>query len=1137
MKVNYLLRMMVAVALMFTVATVKAADHTAANQAELVALVNPDTGTAENGDVITLTNSIEITGGQIVVARRVTIKGGDGIEIKAGAGYINRLLQVQPGNDAVEKLVFENITFRDAYNDATGETDGGVGRIANGTVEFNNCKFIDNYAYGRAGVWDIYGGNVFFTDCLFEGNGSRGRAGAIMTRSDGTRATFNNCKFVGNYSTNDKGGAVNLQSVSAQYFYNCIFTENYAGTVVDPTDWTKNVGGGASVFALNGAATLYVEGCAIYGNFVYNDHGGILQTDNSPTMTFVNTTIADNIMYRDANSMFFITGGTHSPKLNFFNVTYVNNNAYVAQAGDPPGKQGPNNGNSTGIRFESSTSKFTIHNSILVGNMSRGTGLVPVDIMLQGTSNNAANIPVIFEIKNSFVGNIKGSAVNPAVLATIPGASTSVLNFTPETAEGMDSDLTGINWTKGLVTAANGQAYYELLPGSQAVTKGDPALLTAVIGSPLVDQIGTARDGASISAGAIEFVAVPETCLDLDNLTLGADKYDAATRTITYTGAWQFVGWEWAAGEDFSDYNYLEVNFDLGGITGATDVEFCISYIGGNGDGDYIVKPTVKAGMQKVIIPIGKGNRGMVGGSAAFVPEFNTDASKVWKIGTKNAGSGTIVLGSLCFGYRTPLTYSLDELNFFATDSGEDATASSYDPATTTVTYNKGWARAGWNFEPDGGLNVSQYNQIFLVLDNDNISLFNGETPVALADAKIQFDVEYMDGSKETSTTNQYGNEYRANAETLMWNLIKAKSQKIKLITLKSQYTGTIKLKDAFLFLKDIDPVDLVVTSIRTEPVKPAPGEATKMFATIKNIHPEFASPEGEKHGVVFTINGTTVAWCDNFFDSLQPGEEVELEANGGPGAGNTGTWTPGNDFSYSFRAQVNDSKNIVEEVDGEPAYDNNFSEIETIYIEGTVDLEIIGIQMDWDDLGYLDNPRPGDEIVFKARVKNIGTLNSPKGIKHGVAFKVNNSVVSWSDTHFESIPNTGQITTLTANGGPNGGNGTWTPTQAGTFTVLAEVNDQKEIPESNYINNTFTIDVIIVNIEFIAGDESYVYVENGTLYIVGYAADAVVDIFSLTGQKVATVVNGQSIQLNKGAYLVQVTEKGKGSVQKVLVK
>ncbi len=514
MKVNHLLKSMAAIALiLLSATTMKATEITVsgANRSALEAALD----LAQNDDVILLQQSIEIGEQQITIAKRVTISGvGEGIEIKPAAGYALRMLQIQPGDDATQKLVFENITFRDANNiggtDGLGEKDGGLGRMANGTIEFNDCKFINNYSVDRGGVFDMYGGTATFTNCEFIGNSANGRGGAVLTRTDNTTAIFQNCKFVGNHA--NEGGVVYMQDATTQKFYNCVISENYTGKIVNLTDWTQNTGGGGSVFKGDGNGVFYMENSSVVKNYTLNDHGGILFVNSAPTITLVNTTIADNIMYRDANSMVFCTGAL---KLNLINVTFTNNNAYVAQSGDPAGKEGPNSGNTTGIRISDLNARVKICNSILAGNLSRDGGLVPVDLFLQENAANAANVATIFEIKNSIIGNIKGLVKTD--LSGIPDIATSKYDFYPETTNWIESDISGIEWSKGLTNSSNGQTYYSLASTSKAIGLGEPTLLVSYV-NPLVDQLGRTREGSKICAGAIEMLDNPGTGINTSSL-------------------------------------------------------------------------------------------------------------------------------------------------------------------------------------------------------------------------------------------------------------------------------------------------------------------------------------------------------------------------------------------------------------------------------------------------------------------------------------------------------------------------------------------------------------------------------------------------------------------------------------------
>jgi hypothetical protein len=102
-------------------------------------------------------------------------------------------------------------------------------------------------------------------------------------------------------------------------------------------------------------------------------------------------------------------------------------------------------------------------------------------------------------------------------------------------------------------------------------------------------------------------------------------------------------------------------------------------------------------------------------------------------------------------------------------------------------------------------------------------------------------------------------------------------------------------------------PADLVVTSVTWTPVSPQTGNAMAFSATIKN-QGGTATPS-IKHGVNFTVDGTQVAWSDNYTSSLAAGASVTLTANGGP-AGATWAATVG---SHTIQAYVDDQNLITE--------------------------------------------------------------------------------------------------------------------------------------------------------------------------------------------------------------------------------
>ncbi|HVF85803.1 MAG TPA: CARDB domain-containing protein, partial [Abditibacteriaceae bacterium] len=107
------------------------------------------------------------------------------------------------------------------------------------------------------------------------------------------------------------------------------------------------------------------------------------------------------------------------------------------------------------------------------------------------------------------------------------------------------------------------------------------------------------------------------------------------------------------------------------------------------------------------------------------------------------------------------------------------------------------------------------------------------------------------------------------------------------------------------------------------------------------------------------------------------------------------------------------------------------------------------------------DKPQNGDNVTFRATVKNIGNGATPEGTTLGLVFFVNGTLVSWSDTSREALA-PGALRSLESNSGP-GGTALWKAT-TGPYTIRVQTDDVNRIVESDETNNSMEKTLGVVN-------------------------------------------------------------------------
>lgn len=161
---------------------------------------------------------------------------GDGVANEGDASSLLFIQLATKNGDASKHFVLKNITFTGAY---VNQTKTSALRVDNsGWVDVQNCIFDKNISvYSKD---NNYGGpacllersTVNFTDCKFINNESKGRGGAIKLTSDAQTkgyTTLNRCLVSGNKASS-LGSAIFFNHGQELNIINSVITKNNSGT-------------------------------------------------------------------------------------------------------------------------------------------------------------------------------------------------------------------------------------------------------------------------------------------------------------------------------------------------------------------------------------------------------------------------------------------------------------------------------------------------------------------------------------------------------------------------------------------------------------------------------------------------------------------------------------------------------------------------------------------------------------------------------------------------------------------------------------------------------------------------------------------------------------------------------------------
>ena len=272
--------------------------------------------------------------------------------------------------------------------------------------------------------------------------------------------------------------------------------------------------------------------------------------------------------------------------------------------------------------------------------------------------------------------------------------------------------------------------------------------------------------------------------LDAVNLISDGGKVTYDNPTITYLGApeeqvWQYAGWEWASGEDFSAYNTLVAEFDASGLPDVGDpakIQFSVVYVGGNNDGDAVTEVRKSA-------------------NSAVITLDPARANQVYRIYLKSQYAGTIELKSVFATNVEDTDIPLWNINW-----QEDGKWNYLTKTISNIDGCDSWRRITMD-----GLNKTITGEVRLVLEFDNLASTCVENPenylqlIAETDADNGDNGNYQNSGATTTT---------ANGITTTKTAILEGATIIRNIHIKLRDTGTANLIRMYLETDEIIELD-----------------------------------------------------------------------------------------------------------------------------------------------------------------------------------------------------------------------------------------------------------------------------------------------------------------------------------------
>ncbi|MCD7972799.1 MAG: T9SS type A sorting domain-containing protein [Candidatus Azobacteroides sp.] len=490
---------------------------------------------------------------------------------------------------------------------------------------------------------------------------------------------------------------------------------------------------------------------------------------------------------------------------------------------------------------------------------------------------------------------------------------------------------------------------------------------------------------------------------------------DFSTKTVSYTMPaenWSWIAWGFGdSGRDASAFTKVVIEFEPLEI----EANITIQYNGKDGEHGGNTQP----------------------GATSLSVDLDEEAKgNVKNIFLKGKGTGSITIKRAYFA--TEEEGDIYELPLDALNLNSNGDINFYDPVTHTITYGGEWQYYGWTYEAQGGKDFSAYDLVVVEFDASDLP----EMTV------LELEIAYMNGEKHHATV--HSNASFA-AEALK---IETKSA-VQHIFVKSQNPGKLVLFNAYATKVEEDEFPLTGLNLLDGGVS--------FDLSTKTV--SYTKPDGDWSWIAWGL-GTPGRDCSAYsaltieFEPLEIDANLTIHYNGYDPEQYTNTPAGSTSITLELLEDYKaDVKNVFLKGKGTGTITIKRAYFE-IYEEPAPDLIVTDIFWEPSEL------TGGEQVVFSAKIKNIGDEATPDDVKHGVAFSVNGKTVSWSDTYKSSMA-PGEEVILTANGGLIAGENYWIAGEGKNlkYTIKAHVNDDLSNGienEKDITNNTLEKDLII---------------------------------------------------------------------------